>query len=116
MSVMGPVVLQKKSSARTILPRLSLTSNPPKFCGGRRNFTPLVSIQGIVWAGNRMAARASTETRMRFGNRLHMCLEVFISVFPSDYFVGSSDYAAEWKQPPIGFPNSTVVRVGIGRA
>src|ERR1035437_2660778 len=51
MSVMGPVVLQEKSSARTMLSRLSFTSNPPSMFGGKRNLTPLVSTHGSVWAG-----------------------------------------------------------------
>src|ERR1017187_4165495 len=51
MSVMGPVVLQGKSSARTMLSRLSFTSNPPSMFGGWTYLTLLVSTHGSVGAG-----------------------------------------------------------------
>src|ERR1035437_7616538 len=49
MSVIGPVVLQEKSSASTT-PWLSYTSQPLRVFGTFRNFTPLVSEQGCVCA------------------------------------------------------------------
>src|ERR1035438_8129334 len=45
MSVIGPGVLQKKSSASTMLLRLSFTSKPPLRFGSAINLTPLVSGQ-----------------------------------------------------------------------
>ena len=81
---MGPGVLQKKSSANTILSGpLSLTSSPPSTCGGIRNLTTsLVSGQGRVCARSVKAARIVVAATMMENRNLpeNVDFEWFISL------------------------------------
>src|SRR5208282_188302 len=103
MSVMGPLLVHKKSSASTMFLLLSFTSNPPSTFGGKRNLVPLVSTHGSVWAGAlKDASDKSANASMTLENGILPKIEDFILPFLKPNPVFSIDFKLDLPTPSQG--------------
>src|SRR5208337_4171894 len=101
MSVIGPLLVQIKSSASTQGP-LFKTSKPDGL-GGCWYFTPLVSTHGSVWAGAlKDASDKSANASMTLENGIVPKIEVFILPFLKPNLVFSIDFKLDLPSPSQG--------------